>query len=50
MYNVPSPTGCVGVRIGTIPALIVEDVGIPGNTNLTNLSFGREGIRDPSGD
>jgi ABC-type uncharacterized transport system permease subunit len=24
MYNVPSPRGCVGVRIGTIPALIVE--------------------------
>jgi hypothetical protein len=24
MYNVPSPRGCVGVIIGTIPALIVE--------------------------
>jgi hypothetical protein len=24
MYNVPSPIGCVRVRIGTIPALIVE--------------------------
>ena len=24
MYNIPSPRGCVGVRIGTIPALIVE--------------------------
>jgi hypothetical protein len=24
MYNVPSPSGCVGVRIGTIPALIIE--------------------------
>ena len=24
MYNVPSPRECVGVGIGTIPALIVE--------------------------
>jgi hypothetical protein len=24
MYNVPSPRGSVGVRVGTIPALIVE--------------------------
>jgi hypothetical protein len=24
MYNVPSPRGCVRVRISTIPALIVE--------------------------
>ena len=25
MYNVLSPRGCVGVRISTIPAIIVED-------------------------
>ena len=43
MYNVPFSRGCVGVRIGTLPALIAEGDYQGHPLESRGITIGREG-------